>query len=107
MRRKEREYKMKVTNKTVKKYLRLQARIKKAEKELSLLKDAFLAFNGGESRDYLVTIKHGLREIVAGKDIFAEKLGSEFLAENGLLRTIDTNSVVITEKATLGVAKGA
>jgi len=98
---------MKVTNKTVKKYLRLQNRIKKAEKELSLLKEAFLAFNGGESRDYLVTIKHGLREIVAGKDAFAEKLGATFLEENGLLRAVDTNSVVITEKATLGVAKGA
>lgn len=82
----------------INKYQSLQQAIKDAEKELTALKNEFLASNGGESDNHYVVIKDNFRESVAPKKVFEEKLGVNWLKENDLLTLAAFNTIVITLK---------
>ena len=93
------------TNKKLKKFISISERIKKLEKEREALREEFILNGAGESRDFIVTILHGIREFVAGKAEFERKLGESFLKDNGLLKLTNTATVsVVAKKAKEQVA---
>lgn len=89
---------MKYSTETVKRYESLQEQAKLIEKELSELKKQFIATNGGETEDHVITLKDNFRETVASKADFEAKLGASFLKDNGLLKLTAYNTVVISLK---------
>jgi hypothetical protein len=90
---------MKYTNEQIQRYESLQAESKRIEKELAEMRAAFIASQGGESPDYVVTLKDNFRETVAAKADFAAKLGPTFLKDNGLLKLTAYNTVIVTKKS--------
>jgi len=89
---------MKYSIETVKRYETLQEQAKLIEKELSELKKQFIASNGGETDEHLITLKDNFRETVASKADFEAKLGASFLKDNGLLKLTAYNTIVISRK---------
>jgi hypothetical protein len=89
---------MKYSNETVKRYESLQEQAKLIEKELAELKRQFIASNGGETDEHLITLKDNFRETVASKADFEAKLGASFLKDHGLLKLTAYNTVVISRK---------
>lgn len=89
---------MKYENEKIKRYETLLEQVKQFEKEISVLKAEFIATNGGESEDFTITIKDNFREIVAGKKDFEQKMGPEWLKENGLIKISAFNTVIVTRK---------
>jgi|LakMenE18May11ns_1017448.scaffolds.fasta_scaffold9959586_23 hypothetical protein len=99
--------KVKSFNEKCEAYLNISERIKKLEKQLSELRSEFIASNGGESTDFLVSIRHSVRESVAAKTEFVAKFGPDFLKENGLLKVSEVKTVSVTDKSTVGIAQSA
>ena len=89
---------MKYSNETVKRYESLQEQAKLIEKELAELKKQFIASNGGETDEHVITLKDNFRETVASKADFEAKLGASFLKDHGLLKLTAYNTVVISKK---------
>ena len=86
------------TNKKLEKYLKVSEKIKKLEKEREALRQEFILKGAGESRDFIVSVLHGVREFVAGKAEFETKFGESFLKDNGLLKLTNTTTVSVVEK---------
>ena len=89
---------MKYSIETVKRYEALQEQAKLIEKELAELKRQFIASNGGETEDHVITLKDNFRETVASKADFEAKLGASFLKDRGLLKLTAYNTIVISRK---------
>jgi hypothetical protein len=76
----------------------LKTLLNQHKKEYEALREEFLKTNGGESDKNMVFIKLTPSERVAGKDAFTEKLGANWLTENGLLNKGESREVVISPK---------
>ena len=87
-------------NEQVKTYLELTAEIKRLEKQVDAIKAEWIASNGVETPDYFVIIKRSVRESVAGKGVFSEKFGENWLKENDLIKLSEVKTVVVQDKAT-------
>jgi hypothetical protein len=89
---------MKYGKEVVQRYEFLQEQAKLIERELAEIKKQFIASNGGETEDHVITLKDNFRETVASKADFEAKLGASFLKDNGLLKLTAYNTVVISLK---------
>lgn len=89
---------MKYSIETVKRYESLQEQAKLIEKELAELKKEFIASNGGETDEHVISLKDNFRETVASKADFEAKLGASFLRDHGLLKLSVYNTIIISRK---------
>ena len=87
-----------ITDKQVERYQALKDSIKVQTKELEDLRKIFIASKGTETDTYVVELQNVYKEIVASKEAFSERMGTNFLRENGLLNYISYPTVKIIRK---------